>query len=478
MNKNGILLIGLGPHARRIYFPLLEKYATAYGLSIPLVVDLESQREIIEAYLEKRALQPQKLLFLEDRNRHENNGRILNQQLTPEILAQCHGIIISSEAQTHEAYINWALNNHLDILTDKPIIAPAHVATNMDAAQAIFDNYLQLEKNLRHSKTNFIVQCQRRSHEGYNLIHSYLNEFVQQFQIPISYIDIYHADGMWPMPTELLSRENHPYKYGYGKLMHSGYHFLDLYMWLTNLNEQLITKAANCADLFVQRFSPFDFLHQINQIDYERLFDTAELASERFAANGHHVKQFGELDAFIQCQCKRDNHVVTTGSIHLQQNSFSRRAWTNEPKDVYKGNGRIRHERVNIQVGNLLNIQVHSYQSHEVGKMDTELPIGEAGHEAHFDIHIYRNSGVVGGEPYQKFAVGKTAWEKNQLDPTYLGHNEHAREQLFLDFLNGRSSPSHFLTHKKTNLFLAHVYKCIVQAHHNQIPFTTFKLQP
>ena len=129
-----------------------------------------------------------------------------------------------------------------------------------------------------------------------------------------------------------------------------------------------------------------------------------------------------------------------TGNINLQQNSFSRRAWTHEPADVYKGNGRVRHERVNIQVSNLLNIQVHSYQSHEVGKTDDPIPVGEAGHEAHFDVHIYRNSGVVGGKPYQKFSIGKDAWEKNHRDPTYLGHNEKAREQLFLDFLNGRSS--------------------------------------
>ena len=31
--------------------------------------------------------------------------------------------------------------------------------------------------------------------------------------------------------------ENHPYKYGYGKLFHSGYHFIDLLAEFVKLNK-------------------------------------------------------------------------------------------------------------------------------------------------------------------------------------------------------------------------------------------------
>ena len=50
---------------------------------------------------------------------------------------------------------------------------------------------------------------------------------VSAVQVPLSYADIYHADGMWVMPHE-WERDNHAYKYGAGKLLHSGYHFVDL----------------------------------------------------------------------------------------------------------------------------------------------------------------------------------------------------------------------------------------------------------
>ena len=44
MTAKDIILIGLGPHAQRIYYPLLEKYAAQYHINIPLVIDLQDQQ--------------------------------------------------------------------------------------------------------------------------------------------------------------------------------------------------------------------------------------------------------------------------------------------------------------------------------------------------------------------------------------------------------------------------------------------------
>jgi hypothetical protein len=148
---------------------------------------------------------------------------------------------------------------------------------------------------------------------------------------------------------------------------------------------------------------------------------------------------------FVLCQLKRGDVVVTTASINLQQNSFSRRAWLEQAADVYKGNGRVRHERLNLQVGNLLNIQAHSYQAYEVGKKDVETE--GAGHEDHFEVQIYRNSGVVGGQPLEKFDIGGQARREHGNQTAFLGHNEHARELHFLDFMERRPGPSHFSAH-------------------------------
>jgi len=49
MEKN-IILVGLGPHARRIYYPLLEKYAGQHAVKLALVVDLADQEDVIRRY--------------------------------------------------------------------------------------------------------------------------------------------------------------------------------------------------------------------------------------------------------------------------------------------------------------------------------------------------------------------------------------------------------------------------------------------
>ena len=73
-----------------------------------------------------------------------------------------------------------------------------------------------------------------------------------------------------------------------------------------------------------------------------------------------------------------------------------------ESRDFYKKNGRIRHERINIQVGPLMNIQIHSYQSKEIkDRLDNKIEEQIGGLE-HFDIDIYRNVDIIGGKPYEK----------------------------------------------------------------------------
>jgi predicted dehydrogenase len=463
--EKNILLAGLGPHARRIYYPLLEKYAARYGLRLPLLIDTRSQEAEVRRYLHGRAIQPEALYFIDDSDRQQN---FLPLSFLPTLHDLMHsrkldGIIVSTEPQAHKAYVLWAIQNSVNVLLDKPVTAPPRVSNDVRAARQVYEDYLEMEALLRESHSNVIIQAQRRGHNGYLCIKDYLLEFIRQFAIPLSYLDIYHADGMWAMPDELFARENHPYKYGYGKLMHSGYHFIDLFAWLTEVNELIASKAPDSIDITVRRFTPYDFLHQVDAADYERLFGVDRFAASFTPEKLEAARAFGEQDVYILCQLKRGDWAVTTAAINLQQNSFSRRAWEQPALDGYKGNGRVRHERLNLQVGNLLNIQAHSYQAYEAGKQ----PAGAtgAGSEDHFELHVYRNSDLVGGAPLEKIDIGETMRGLHAGEPHYLGHNERARETLFLDFLERRAGTSHFSSHRRTVRLLSAVYEAIANQH-------------
>ena len=458
------ILVGLGPHAKRIYYPFLEKHRTRYGICLKLLIELEGQSQKVASFLAGRALQPETILYLPD-NQANRMGRVLDETLRKELDSLVHkekidGIIISTEPKAHKIYACWALKNNINILMDKPLSAPLNPSTDIESARAIYRDYLDLENLLTQSRAKFYVTCQRRNHKGYTFIKEYLKNFVAKFEVPVSYIDVYHADGAWSLPHE-FQKENHPYKYGYGKLMHSGYHFVDLFAWLAQVNFGLEKALPDTATIYTARFTPNDLFNQIDDKSLAKFFNQPAIKDFYKTYQRHDYEGFGELDAYTLVQLLRGPNVVTTGSINLQQNSFSKRGWFDLPEDTYKGNGRVRHERVNIQVSQFLNIQVHSYQSCEADQGTIEP--GEVGSKDHFDILVFRNKKIVGGKDFVKFSIGKDMKEHNQADSYYLGHNEQAREATLLNFIENKDDESELKNHKFTNQLLSNIYASIAQ---------------
>ena len=470
------IFVGLGPHAKRIYYPFLEKHRMRYDIRLNLLVELKNQEPKVAKFLEQRTLQPDKILYISD-NKANRMGVALDEAARRELdsLVQkekIDGIIISTEPKAHKIYAEWALKNNVNVLMDKPITAPINPSTDIKSAQQIYQDYLDLEKRLKGSGAKFYVTCQRRNHKGYAFIKEYLKNFMFDFEIPVSYIDIYHADGAWSLP-HAFNKENHPYKYGYGKLMHSGYHFVDLFAWIAQVNFGLKRVCPDSAKIYTARFTPNDLFNQIDEKACMKIFNRQTIHDFYKTYRRQNYDKFGELDAFILMQLMRGQNVVTTGSISLQQNSFSRRGWFDLPEDTYKGNGRIRHERVNIQVSHFLNIQVHSYQSYAPGDVTEH---GDAGSEDHFDIFVFRNKKIVGGEAFLKISVGKELKERNKQDSYYLGHNEQARETTLLNFIEGKNDESELEYHKFTNQLLSNIYMSIARGTKASNTKSTFKL--
>ena len=407
------ILVGLGPHAKRIYYPFLEKHRDRYGIRLKLLIELENQSQKVANFLDQRILRPEKILYLPN-NEVNRMGAVLEgiakKELDSLVLSEkIDGIIISTEPKAHKIYAEWALKNNISILMDKPITSPRDVSTNIESAKQIYKDYLDLENMLKQSTAKFYITCQRRNHAGYVFIKKMLKAFIAEYRIPVSYIDIYHADGAWSLPHE-FGKENHPYKYGYGKLMHSGYHFIDLFAWIAQTNLDFTCVRPDSAKIYTARFTPNDFFKQIPEGVYDRFFPHRQCGEFYRAYHREDYAHYGELDAYIVLQLMRGRDVVTTSSINLQQNSYSGRGWFDLPDDTYKGNGRVRHERVTIQVSHLLNIQVHSYQSHEQKETST------VGGKDHFDILIFRNKRLIGGEEFTKIPIGGDMKEKNAGD--------------------------------------------------------------
>lgn len=434
-----LMIIGLGPHAKRIYMHCCK----VNGLTPALIIDLKSKEYEVMNYLEEKEINSQ-TYFVDDLYRDSDE---LSKQDEDNITNLVNKInithaVISTEPKAHFAYIKYCLENKLNVLVDKPLTAPINATVDINMAKKLEEDFCEI-KNLYEqvSKENDIsleIQCQRRWHAGYRFVHDLASKIVKEYNIPITNIQLSHCDGMWNMPDEFLSRENHPYKYGYGKLFHSGFHFIDLVSWFEEINMDLTEKSPNNVELYATSVRPSDFFKMINSDDYLNLMSTSNYSNIMNNKNNVNFNKFGELDVSSVIQFKKNENIISTVVLNLLQNGFSRRSWTKLPKDTYKGNGRVRHESMSIEIGPLMEIKIQSFQSKEIkDKIPDKYDIGEV---EHYDILVFRNVDLIGGKPFEKFTL-KDIETKNEM---FLGQNESARNICFKEFISNKTNKDAF----------------------------------
>ncbi len=133
-NEKSIVLVGLGPHSKRIYMSFLSKL----NIWPKLIVDLESKENDVISYLEAYNLHT-KCIFIPD---EEKDFILLSDQTKEKIKTYLKEFdithaVISTEPKAHNAYINFFLDNNISILTDKPITAPIDVSNDEKMAERI-----------------------------------------------------------------------------------------------------------------------------------------------------------------------------------------------------------------------------------------------------------------------------------------------------------------------------------------------------
>ena len=425
-----VALVGIGPHAKRIYLNYFKKHR----VNLALVIDLDSQKDCIRSYLDEQGFKKTKIFTLPDQYKDDDHlpDSISSNLLSVFKVLEITHLIISTEPKAHFMYLEFALKNDINVLTDKPITVTKDM-TSLSSIQKVRKQYYQILDLANSSKASCKVMCQRQYHRGYEEVKKILTKTVDKYRVPITDIEIFHSDGAWEFPHD-LEKENHPYKYGYGKLFHSGYHFIDLLSDFIKINDSLgKNKKIVDGDVFSKVVTPNDEMQFLNIDDYKRLFKDQNIPDYYNENSNPTFKKFGEKDYHgLLTFYNQDGFTITTASLNLLHNGVSRRSWI-ETKDFYKSNGRIRHERINIEIGHLLNIQIHSYQSKEIcDRTDDEESVGGL---EHFDIYFFHNP-LVNQEPFKVIHLGDMYSEKEKKE--FLGYNELSREIFIGNFLNNK----------------------------------------
>jgi hypothetical protein len=484
--KLNILVIGMGNHARRIYLPTLNKFRERFGINI-FGVDLSSTKESFEGYKIEKGLEIEEL-FLEPFDVGEDLptdvSKKLNELVTKNNIS---AVIISTDPTTHKIYAKWALKNGLHILMDKPISTREGVVISSSQAGKIEEDYIELlngyNKLQKEKDTFFLINTQRRFEAGFIKVFSLIREVSDRFKVPVTSIQAMHSDGVWIFPDETVEQKCHPYKDGYGKCSHSGFHLFDI-VWQLYKAGQVKGKSADSAEVFTSFITPDGSLTQINQEDYARYFGDDYLKRPR-RSNEELMKIFkdyGENDAFSIVKLIKKGVNVCNISINLLHNSFSRRSWVEPAKDLYKGNGRIKHQSFYIQQGPFQCVQIHNYQSNNNQEVSNDSDYDLGGNN-HFDIYVFRNEKMFGGnqKPLEVISLRDLAASEN-ADNSKLYH-ETAKDKVILEFIasiNGEmkkeDSTSSITTYRVPVQIMRSIYQSHIKYKNKQNPLVKFDI--
>lgn len=479
MDKINILLIGFGPHAKRIYYPICQRDGKTYNVNLVYAVDLEEKRSDISRYLKEKLDITTLTYFIQRKDQTFHNLSAIVEKRLNQIVHQfgIKGVIIATEPRVHKMYAMWALKRGLSVLMDKPISIHNNISTNVSIPQKLAKDYEDLKVAYLASKGKykhvlFSLMAQRRWHPAFIQMKSLISEVFNKTNCPVTSIQTFHADGQWRLPSEIVDIDYHGYNKGFGKCSHSGYHFFDIVTWLLEAGESK-AKSIDNVDIFTNFLRPSDYLHQINLKDYQHIFPTFKDQNKYSEAKLRNLyKNYAEVDAFSSFAFKHRDNIQTLATVNLAHNSYSQRGWFSTiGKDLYKGNGRLRHESHFIEQGPFQAISFISYQSKEIDSTKMQ-GLYDVGGEYHLDIHIFRNSCLFSKwKTYEK--IGIKDLNSRAMIGKSRGHQEDARRKAVLEyfkFLNREkiSPTSDFLDHKRPTKLMTGVYQSAVNRFNNE----------
>lgn len=480
-----VLLIGVGPHARRIYVPALFKFALDLPVRLVAAVDLKNQKGIIDTYLQEQGYELDITYFesFDVTTGIPDNARTILDELVEKFNIQ--GVIISTEPTSHKVYAEWALGNGLNILMDKPVTV--RKAISIDCVQATklindYDELLELYKSHQHQSdkpTLFSINVQRRYDHGFDVVRNLIAETTQKFNVPVTSMQIMHADGSWRFPNEILTQESHGLNNGFGKVSHSGYHLFDM-AWQLYKASLVPSKQPDGLEFFSSSFSPTGLDVCMNENDYINYFDgdfeRTGLTHQQYLDT---VANYGEMDSFSVIRLMKQGVNICNISVNLLHSSFSRRSWAVPNTDFYKGNGRVKHQQFIIQQGPFQCVQIHNYQSKHEHDVDNSNEFDVGGNN-HFDIYVFRNVGMYGeGKAFTKISSQDLEQQTDKSGLTV----ENAKYRIireFIDFMLGnitlQDTKSNIDTHAVPVKMLSGVYQSGVCLMNGQNPLVHISL--
>lgn len=355
--KFHLVVIGFGSIVYKKYIECIKIAQNSGFIDSYSVIDLKSQELTIRSRLKNTKFQPENVFLLSTNNVLDqlNVSRefilIMNQLRKRRIK-----VYIATEVRAHEAYLRYCIKNNLDSLTEKPVIAP--IVNNSFAPRLIMNRMHSLINRTKVQTAKHSVMSMDRYHDIYNgILIKKLKKNIIKWRAPITSLHLRYSGGVWNSQKEFKQREDYPYKYGYGMLMHGAYHYVDFLGQILTLNKIIFKKTNLVLTLSSQAAYPNDQIERIPKKFSNSINDYC--LTNRLEGDG----TYGETD-IVSSFClkiKNTGRIITLGTLALEQTTPSIRSWSNLPSTIYNKNGRVASADFEAQLSTLYSIKVNSY---------------------------------------------------------------------------------------------------------------------
>lgn len=361
--KQNIALIGLGKYAKYIYLPYIKQG----NINLSFIVDLDTKKEEVLSYLEKQGFSNVRFFGI---TKSSINAKHLDKEFATQLKAICNLLeithfIVSTDIKAHYRYIEFALKNKIPVLCDKTLVL-ANSRRNKIHTFTTTRQYKQLLKLEKKMNTN----CYFLNETEYNPIYIYakkvLNSYIKEFQLPITYIDIYESDGEWKLPHEFCNRNIN------GKLFQNGYSYLYLLSGFIKMNQQLSSlKKIVRGKIHTDKFTLKDELSYMTKDDYKRIFKNQNIPDEYLNKKKFKVKYNSEDNFYSTIHFKNSKgQTITHVNMNLLHYGLSNRSAIDSEANYERNH----QEKIHIILGTLLDMKITGTINDD-GKAEMDLTI-------------------------------------------------------------------------------------------------------
>lgn len=349
-------------------------------------------------------------------------------------------IVITTEPQSHGAYISHALAQQSDVLVSKPLILPMREGV-LDR-QALMPNVNAIAEASVEAGVNTAMLCLGRLHDIYEKkLRQPVAMMVNRLQTPITSVHVKTASGVWNFPSQFSQREDHPYKYGYGMLMHGAYHYFDNLARLLLVNRQLFPTEDFVLTLQGFTAGPHDQRMRIGNLEPNSTGYRQELSELDDGL------PYGETDivASYALKFRSSGRVLCLGTIALEQTTPGMRSWGPFPEVPYNVNGRLHCTDIDVRLGTAFSIAANVTKYPIQARLgDTDIRgVNSATVVTRANARLARTQGFIRREQYERpygnsysYTAEAEIFERWLLDkPTYSDFSSHVPSCAILDGL-------------------------------------------